>query len=180
MKRAGAAVGVFAVSCLFLFGAKPDGDALELGGYGHAVLDGRLPYRDFPLEYPPGSIPFFTLPAVGHFLTWFRLENALGWAIVVVLVALLTSRVWPPFAVALVPALIGSFTLMRFDVRLTEDAHADIDGLYLYIASTDAPDRAEHVVSRIHEVIESLSTSPGRGTGTSPVEVAAAPPASPT
>src|SRR6478672_569903 len=33
--------------------------------YGDAVLDGRFPYRDFSLEYPPGSLPAFVVPSLG-------------------------------------------------------------------------------------------------------------------
>jgi hypothetical protein len=35
-------------------------------GYGSRVLDGQVPYRDFSLEYPPGALPAFVVPAVGH------------------------------------------------------------------------------------------------------------------
>ena len=31
--------------------------------YGEALLDGKVPYRDYSLEYPPGSLPAFALPA---------------------------------------------------------------------------------------------------------------------
>jgi hypothetical protein len=31
--------------------------------YGSSVLDGRLPYRDFDLEYPPGALGMFVPPA---------------------------------------------------------------------------------------------------------------------
>ena len=116
MRAAWAAVGVFALTCPLLWRSGPDGDVVELRRYGHAVLDGRLPYRDFRLEYPPGSILLFTPPALGHYVTWFRLENAVGWALVIVLVAALrpSSRLLLA-GVALTPLALGPFALMRFD-----------------------------------------------------------------
>jgi hypothetical protein len=122
-KQVAAAVALFALSLIFIWRGAPDGDVIEFGRYGHAVLDGQLPYRDFHLEYPPGAIPLFTLPALGHYVTWFRLENALAWTAVIVLVGALLSTVRPgdrrnPLmlgVVALVPLVLGPFTLMRFD-----------------------------------------------------------------
>ena len=33
--------------------------------YGDALLDGgRIPYRDFFVEYPPGAIPLFAAPSL--------------------------------------------------------------------------------------------------------------------
>jgi hypothetical protein len=32
--------------------------------YGDALLEGRIPYRDFFVEYPPGAIPFFVAPSL--------------------------------------------------------------------------------------------------------------------
>jgi len=125
MKRqVAAAVALFALSLIFIWRGSPDGDVVEFSRYGHAVLDGQLPYRDFHLEYPPGAIPLFTLPAIGGaYVTWFRLENALAWVAVIVLAGAVLAALRPgdrrnPFllgAIALVPLVLGPFTLMRFD-----------------------------------------------------------------
>ena len=32
--------------------------------YGDAIAKGQVPYRDFALEYPPGALPAFAIPAV--------------------------------------------------------------------------------------------------------------------
>ncbi len=34
--------------------------------YGDWVMHGSVPYRDFSLEYPPGALPAFILPAIGN------------------------------------------------------------------------------------------------------------------
>ena len=52
---------------------------------------------------------------------------------------------------------------MQFEVLLTDDAHQDLEDLFDYIASHDGPASASHVLDRIEQVLESLSTFPERG-----------------
>src|SRR6202008_4842886 len=41
-------------------------DTIEYHRYGDAMVHGRLPYRDFAVEYPPGALPTFVVPALGR------------------------------------------------------------------------------------------------------------------
>jgi uncharacterized membrane protein len=117
------AIGLFGLTCLILWRTPADGDVAELHDYGHAVLSGQVPYRDFALEYPPGSIPLFTLPALGHFVTWYRVENAVAWGLVLALTAVLLFDVQRGRRanamllglLALAPVVIAPFSLLRFD-----------------------------------------------------------------
>ena len=59
---------LFGLSLLLLWRGGGDGDTAELRRYGDAVLAGQVPYRDFRLEYPPGAIPFFTVPSLAEYL----------------------------------------------------------------------------------------------------------------
>ena len=52
---------------------------------------------------------------------------------------------------------------MSFTVFLTADASRDLDELYHYIDAHDAPEKAEHVLSKIESTVKSLSKSPERG-----------------
>lgn len=52
---------------------------------------------------------------------------------------------------------------MRHEVLLTEDAEQDLEDLYAYIAKFDSSKNADHVLERLLEVAESLTTSPERG-----------------
>ena len=41
-------------------------DTVEYHRYGDAMVNGHVPYRDFAVEYPPGALPAFGLPALGN------------------------------------------------------------------------------------------------------------------
>jgi len=97
--------------------------------YGAAMDDGRVPYRDFALEYPPGALPVFLIPALGDadsetFRVRFEALMAfLGEAMVVcvafALVALGAGRTRLLGAlglVALAPLALGPVVLSRFDL----------------------------------------------------------------
>ncbi len=53
---------------------------------------------------------------------------------------------------------------MSFQVVLTEDAERDLEDLVTHIAKHDSRQNAEHVLSRILEIAESLAKAPTRGT----------------
>ncbi len=52
---------------------------------------------------------------------------------------------------------------MRHQVLLTEGAERDLEDIYDYIAETDSPDKADHVLDRLLEAAESLAAFPERG-----------------
>ncbi len=84
--------------------------------YGDAIVHhGRIPYRDFAVEYPPGALPPFIAAApFGDYAGAFAwLMAACGVALVFVV-----ARVRPAaaFFVALAPVLVGSLILSRFDL----------------------------------------------------------------
>jgi uncharacterized membrane protein len=84
--------------------------------YGDAILHhGLVPYRDFAVEYPPGAIVVFILPAAfGNYASAFAWEMAACGLALVGVVA--TIRWEAAFYVALAPLLAGSLILSRFDL----------------------------------------------------------------
>lgn len=52
---------------------------------------------------------------------------------------------------------------MRFEVRLTPDALADLEEIRDWIAEHDSPERAAHVLERILAQIRALAALPERG-----------------
>ena len=100
-------------------------------GYGNAIESGKLPYRDFRLEYPPGALPAFAVPSLvtqGRAPERYRsaFEGAMVTsglaALVFAAFALRAAGAGPwragaalAFA-ALSPLLLGSVVLSRFDL----------------------------------------------------------------
>ena len=102
--------------------------------YGNAIADGKVPYRDFNVEYPPGALPMFALPGLAEpgegqdvspgfrrtFETLMWLCGAASLAAMAVVLAVLRRRpaaVWSALGfAALAPLALGSVYLSRFDL----------------------------------------------------------------
>jgi uncharacterized membrane protein len=92
-------------------------------GYGLAMRNGEVPYRDFSVEYPPGALPAFLVPTyfgeptwIVDYERWFaRLMAVCG---IAVLLFVLLAR--PPrhgvVLMAVSPLLAGALILSRFDL----------------------------------------------------------------
>ena len=52
---------------------------------------------------------------------------------------------------------------MPFAVQLTDDAVHDLEEIFDYLPRRDAPSRAEHVLERIEQAVQTLSAFPERG-----------------
>jgi hypothetical protein len=128
-----AALGILIVSFTLLhFGFyqhKVIIDTGEYGRYGIAITHGKVPYRDFRVEYPPGALPVFVLPAadrpsLGRYNREFQILMGLcaGAALLAMAWALRTLRASPHrlaaalgfFAVA--PLVLGSVLIYRYDL----------------------------------------------------------------
>jgi Glycosyltransferase family 87 len=97
--------------------------------YGEAMASGKVPYRDFSVEYPPGALPAFLLPAIGPsskgtYETRFDLLMLLCGigALAAMAVVLRALRAIPVHLVgalgtaALAPLALGSVLLSRYDL----------------------------------------------------------------
>ena len=101
-------------------------------GYGDAIATGKVPYRDFPLEYPPAALPAFAVPSliVGADAPTLDYHRTFEWTMLVcgvvtvmLMAGLLVGIGVPParlvlalaFA-ALAPLALGSVVLSRFDL----------------------------------------------------------------
>ena len=102
--------------------------------YGNAIANGKVPYRDFAVEYPPGALPMFALPGLAtpgrdqdvsegfrrtfETLMWICGAAALA-AMALVFRALRRPivSVWIALAfAALAPLALGSVILSRYDL----------------------------------------------------------------
>jgi Glycosyltransferase family 87 len=118
---------VFLIACCVgyggLFSHAYPGDVGTYAKYGRAlVLHGRIPYRDFYDEYPPGSVPVFALPVLiwnAHYVLVFKLlMTACGLGIVLCsasLVRRLGLSSWRLAPAVAAPVLMGPVFLNRYD-----------------------------------------------------------------
>lgn len=98
-------------------------DTAVYQSYGLAMRAHQVPYRDFPVEYPPGSLPAFVVPTFfgnaadfNDYGTWFaRLMGACGLGCLAAVLAARAPRRGVAF-VALAPLLVGALVLTRFDL----------------------------------------------------------------
>jgi Glycosyltransferase family 87 len=128
--RAAALAGaVFVATCalprLGLLTAELDTSLFQQ--FGDAVTAGRIPYRDFSVEYPPGALPAFVVPSLfpgGAYGAAFKgLELVYG-VVAVACVGVgaaalgLRGRLLYASAVlaGLAPFLLGPVSLLRFDL----------------------------------------------------------------
>jgi 4-amino-4-deoxy-L-arabinose transferase-like glycosyltransferase len=104
-------------------------DTVEYHRYGDAIMRGHVPYRDFRIEYPPGALPAFALPAVGRpgftvYQREFQLVMALcGVGALFAMASVLRSlgasseRIAAALGFfALAPLVLGSVILYRYDL----------------------------------------------------------------
>lgn len=127
-----AAAPLYVVSCVVAEGGlttvKPWGDVGQYEHYGRLVLDGATPYHDFYLEYPPGALPVFILPATithgqSHYLWMFKLLMAICGLLALALGARVldaldagNTRVAAALAAFVVsPVALGHIYLNRYD-----------------------------------------------------------------
>ena len=96
------------------------------GDYAQSLLDGRVPYRDFFVEYPPGGFLVFTPPALlpdGWYLHAFKVLMAVVGLATLVVVGLILARLGAStrrlyaavLAVAAAPLVVGPVSLNTYD-----------------------------------------------------------------
>jgi uncharacterized membrane protein len=133
--RSGLLAAAAATPIYFAACAVPDGGLFRAARFrdvhlyerfAEAVLDGRVPYRDFFMEYPPGALAVFLPPAAagsGHYNAAFKALMALcGIAMIFIVAQLLVRlgasvrRVWlGVLLLALSPLALGPISLNTYD-----------------------------------------------------------------
>jgi predicted membrane-bound dolichyl-phosphate-mannose-protein mannosyltransferase len=115
-----------------LYGHLVISDVSIYQGFGDPIVGGQLPYRDVPIEYPPGALPLFILPSllratpgdIDGYVRWFELLMLVCAAIGVASVAVVMRavRATPTRTalalgfVAATPLLIGPMVLSHYDL----------------------------------------------------------------
>ena len=130
MRPAAAAVPVYLAACAVpdggLFRAERFRDVHLYQAFAGAVFDGRVPYRDFFMEYPPGALAVFLPPRAfgsSHYNVAFKCLMALCGVATLVLVASLlvrlgvsATRLWAAVLLfALSPLALGPISLNTYD-----------------------------------------------------------------
>jgi Glycosyltransferase family 87 len=129
------ALGVFLASWVLLHVGFYERDQVRdtplYQDYGDRIVDGEVPYRDFEVEYPPGALPTFVVPALlagegdeGSFRRWFETLMWIGGAVcllgvvaTLISVRAATGRLLAATGfVALTPLALGSVFLSRYDL----------------------------------------------------------------
>lgn len=119
-----ALAGVSLLALRFLLPRSGSLSVAPFDRYGEAFVHGAVPYRDFSVEYPPGAVPVFTLPAlapVSYELAFRLLQLVLGIALVccvayAVREARPARRLLAPVLVGGMPALLGPVVFFRYDL----------------------------------------------------------------
>jgi Glycosyltransferase family 87 len=98
---------------------------------GEAILRGEIPYRDFFIEYPPGSLLAFVPPALlssnrVDYTGLFAIEMVLVTVVALVLTALTARRLWGPWAYVIsaltftaAAIVLHNLILARYDALVT-------------------------------------------------------------
>jgi hypothetical protein len=106
-----------------------EGSDLEIfARYASQMLDGRIPYRDFSVEYPPGAlapmiVPYFGHPSLDAYAVRFGILIVVLLAATAVACATIVRTthgsnerlVRSVLVIAFSPLLLGAFVLKRFD-----------------------------------------------------------------
>jgi uncharacterized membrane protein len=110
-----------------LFRAQRYRDVHLYGQFADAVFHGRIPYRDFFMEYPPGALAVFLPPRLfvsgGDYIDAFKVLMALCGAAALVLAVVLLVRLGAPqrhiwlaaVLLALSPLALGPISLNTYD-----------------------------------------------------------------